>query len=87
MPAGRRFRQLHVDIGNVAHIREHPDFGLTRLALDDRLKLAVHRELHLTLIIRQRQIGRHIAGRFGIRRGELLEIAGNELQLTPMIVD
>src|SRR5262249_16922979 len=25
--------------------------------------------------------------RFGIRRGELLEIAGNELQLAPMIVD
>ena len=53
MPAGRGFGELHVDVGDVAYIREHPNFGLTRLALDDRLKLAVHRELHITLIIRE----------------------------------
>jgi len=53
MPPGRRFRELHVDAGDVAYIREHPNFGLARLALDDRLKLAVHRELHIPLIIRE----------------------------------
>ena len=47
----------------------------------------VHRELHITLIIRERWIGRHIAARLGIGPCELLEIAGNELQLPAMIVD
>ena len=87
MPAGRGFGELHVDVGDVAYIREHPNFGLTRLALDDRLKLAVHRQLHITLIIRERWIGRHIAARLGIGPCELLEIAGNEPQLPAMIVD
>ena len=87
MPASPRSRKLHVDVGNVAHIREHPNFGLARLALDDRLKLAVHPELHITLIIRERWIGRHIAARLGIGPCELLEIAGNEPQLPAMIVD
>src|SRR5262249_8090807 len=53
MPPSRRFRKLHVDVGNVAHIREHPNFGLTRLALDDRLKLAGPCELNITSIIRE----------------------------------
>src|SRR5262249_35534427 len=87
MPPSRRFRELHVDVGKVAHIRQHPNLGLTRLALDDRLKLAVHRELHITLVIRERWIGRHIAARLAVRRSELLEIAGNELELAAMIVD
>ena len=87
MPPGRRFRELDVHVGEVAHIREHPDFGLARLALDDRLKLAVDRELHVALIIRERWIGRHIAVRFAVRRGELLQIAGDELELPAMIVD
>ena len=87
MPTGRGFGELHVDVGDVAYIREHPNFGLTRLALDDRLKLPVHRELHIALMIRERWSGRHIAARFGVCGGELLKIAGDELQLAPMIVD
>ncbi len=53
MPPRRCFRELHIDVGKVAYVCEHPNFGLTRLALDDRLKLAVHRELHITLGIRK----------------------------------
>src|SRR5262249_26962530 len=44
-------------------------------------------ELHITLVIRERWIGRHIAARLAVRRSELLEIAGNELELAAMIVD
>ena len=80
MPPSRGFRELDVHVGKVAHIREHPDLGLAGLALDDRLKLAVHRELHIPLVIRERWIRRHIAVRFAVRRGEVLQIAGNELE-------
>ena len=44
-----------IDVGKVAHIREHPDFGLARLAFDRRLELAVDRELHVALMVRQRR--------------------------------
>ena len=77
---GCGFRELDVHVGKVAHIREHPDFGLAGLALDDRLKLAVDRELHVPLVVRERRIRRHVAVRFAVRRGEVLQIAGNELQ-------
>jgi hypothetical protein len=60
MSPRRRFRELYIDVGNVAYIREHPNLSLTRLALYDRLKLAIHRELHITLVIWKRWIGRHI---------------------------
>ena len=49
MPPGRRLGQLDVHVGDVADIREHPDLGLARLALDDRLELAVDRELHVAM--------------------------------------
>ena len=80
MSTGRSFRELDVHVGKVAHIREHPDLGLARLASDDRLKLAVDRELHIALVIRQRGIRRHIALGLAVRRGEVLQIAGNELE-------
>src|SRR6266567_4571819 len=44
MSPSRRFRELDVHVGKVAHIREHPDLGLPSPAPDDRLKLAVHCE-------------------------------------------
>src|SRR5262249_29353396 len=47
MPPRCGFCELDVDVGKVAHIREHPDLGLSGLAPDDRLKLAVDRELHI----------------------------------------
>src|SRR5262249_24600522 len=47
MPSSRCFRELDVHVGDVAHVREHPDLGLPRLALDDWLKLAVDGELHV----------------------------------------
>ena len=87
MPASRCFRELHIDVSEVTHIREHPNFGLVRLTLDSGLKLAVHGELHITLIIRECWTCRHIAVPFAVRRSELLEVAGDELELTTMIVD
>ncbi len=53
MPSSRGFRELNIHVGNVAHIREHPDFGLASLALDDRLKLPVHCELHVAFVVRE----------------------------------
>ena len=53
MPPSRGFRELNVHVGNVAHIREHPDLGLAGLTPDDRLKLPVYCELHIALVIRQ----------------------------------
>ena len=85
MPASRGFRELDVHVGDVAHIREHPDLGLPRFALDDRLKLSVDRELHVPLVIRERWIRRHIA--LAVRRGEALEIAGNELEEPARVTD
>ena len=87
MPPSGRFRELHIGVGEVTHIREHPNFGLARLTLDDGLKLSIHGELHITLIIRECWIGWDIAVCFAVRRGELLEIAGDEFELTAMIVD
>ena len=55
MPAGRRLGELHVHVGDVADIREHPDLGLAGLALDDRLELAVDGELHVPLVVGQRR--------------------------------
>ena len=87
MAPARRFRELDVHVGKVAHIREHPDLGLAGLAPDDRLKLAVHRELHIPLVIRQRWIRRHIALGFAVRGDEVLQIAGDELGAPAAIVD
>ena len=87
MPPSCGFRELDVHVGKVAHIREHPDFGLAGLALDDRLELAVDRELHIALVIRERRIRRHIDVGFAVRRGEVLQIAGNELEAAATIVD
>jgi hypothetical protein len=84
---GRSFRGLDVHVGKVAHIREHPDLGLATLAPDDRLKLAIHCELHIPLVIRQRWIRRHIALGLAARRDEVLKIAGNELEAAATIVD
>ena len=81
------FRELDVHVGKVAHIREHPDLGLASLAPDDRLKLAVHCELHIPPVIRQRWIHRHIALGFAARRDEVLQIAGDELEAPATIVD
>src|SRR5215468_2956331 len=87
MPPRCGFRELDVHVGKVAHIREHPDLGLSGLALDDRLKLAVDCELHIPLVIRQRWIRQHIALGFAIRRDEVLQIAGDELEGSATIVD
>ena len=87
MSTGRSFRELDVHVGKVAHIREHPDLGLASLASDDRLKLAIHRELHISLVIRQRWIRWHIALGLAARRDEVLKIAGNELEAAATIVD
>ena len=87
MSPSRCFRELDVHVGKVAHIREHPDLGLSGLALDDRLKLAVDCELHISLVIRQRWIRRHIALGFAARRDEVLQIAGDELKAPATIVD
>ena len=87
MPPSGRFRELQIHVGHVAHIREHPNFGLARLTLDDGLKLSIHGELHIALIIRERWIGPHIAVPFAVRRSELLEIAGDKLEQPAMIVD
>ena len=87
MSPSRCFRELDVHVGKVAHIREHPDLGLPSLALDDRLKLAVHRELHISLVIRQPRVGKHIVLRFAARRDEVLQIAGDELEAPAAIVD
>jgi hypothetical protein len=85
LSASRRFRELDVHVGDVAHVREHPDLGLPRLALDDRLKLAVDGELHVPLGIRKRWIRRYIA--VAVHRGEALQIAGNELEQPARIAD
>src|SRR5262249_14078509 len=87
MAPSRSFRELDVHVGKVAHIREHPDLGLSGLALDDRLKLAVDRELHIPLVIRQRWIRWHIALGFAAHRDEVLQIAGDELAAPAAIVD
>src|SRR5262245_27936596 len=87
MSPGRSFRELDVHVGKVANIREHPDRGLASLAPDDRLKLAVHCELHIPLVIRQRRIRRHVALGLAARRDEVLQIAGDELEAAATIVD
>ena len=87
MPAGRGFRELDIHVGKVAHIREHPDLGLASLALDDRLKLTVDCELHISLVIRQPRVGRHIVLRFAARRDKVLQIAGDELKAPATIAD
>ena len=87
MPPCRGFRELDVHVGNVAHIREHPDLGLSGLALDHRLELAVDRELHVPLVVGERRIRRHIPVRFAVRRGEALQIAGDELEAPASVVD
>ena len=87
MPPGRGLGELDVHVGDVAHIREHPDLGLARLAFDDRLELAVDRELHVALVIGQRRIGRHIALGLPAADGEALQIAGNELERPRRIAD
>src|SRR5262249_48405635 len=87
MSPSRCFCELDIHVGKVAHIREHPDLGLASLALDDRLKLAVHCELYIPLIVRQRWIRRHVALSFAARRDEVLQIAGDELKAAATIVD
>src|SRR5262249_47229410 len=87
MAPSRGFRELDVEIRKVADIREHPDLGLAGPALDGRLKLAVDRELHIPLVIRQRWISRHIALGFATCRDEVLQIAGNELEAPAIILD
>jgi hypothetical protein len=87
MSPSRRFRELDVHVGKVAHIREHPDLGLPSPAPDDRLKLAVHCELHISLVIWQRWVCRHIALGFAARGDEVLQIAGDELKAPATIVD
>ena len=57
---GRRLGELHVHVGKVADVREHPDLGLSGLALDDRLEQAVDRELHVAQMVGKRRIGRHV---------------------------
>ena len=55
--------------------------------LDHRLELAVDRELHVPLVVRERRIRRHIPVRFAARRGEALQIAGDELEEPASVVD
>jgi hypothetical protein len=43
--------------------------------------------LYITLVVRERRLGWHFVGRVAISRGEVLQIAGNELKLAAMIVD
>ena len=87
MPPGRRLGELDVHVGDVADIGEHPDLGLAGLALDDRLELAVDRELHVALVVGQRRIGRHVAARAGRSRREALQIARDELEAPALVVD
>ena len=87
MPPGRGFRQLDVHVGKVAHIREHPDLGLAGLAFDDRLELAVDRELHVALVVGERRIRRNIRVGVAGRRGEALQIAGDELEAPAIVAD
>ena len=87
MPTGRRFRQLDIDVGDVADIGEHPDLGLTRLAVDDRLELAVDRELHVALGVGERRIWRDRRVRAARQRGEAQQIAGDELEPTALVLD
>ena len=87
MSPGRGFRELHIHVRNVTHVREHPDLGLSGLALNHRLELAVDRELHVSLVVGERRIRRHIPVRFAARRGEALQIAGDELEEPASVVD
>jgi len=87
MPAGRRFGQLDVDVSEVADIREHPDLGLASLAFDDRLELAVDRELHVAVGVGKRQIWRNTRVGAARVRGEAQQIARDELKESAVIAD
>jgi hypothetical protein len=87
MSPGRCFRELNIHVGNVAHIREHPDLGLACLALDDRLKLAVYGELQIPFVVWEGWVRRQIVLRFAVGRGEALQIARNELQEPAHVAD
>ena len=87
MTAGRRLGQLHVHVGDVADVREHPDLGLSRLAADDRLEQAVDGELHVALPVGQRRVGRHVLARLAGERGEALQVARDELEQPAIVQD
>ena len=85
--ARRRLGELDAQIGNIAHIREHPNLGLSRLSLDHRLEETVDRELHVALIIGKRGIVRHIAAGICRPSREALQVARNELEASAHIFD
>ena len=65
---------------------EHPDLGLSRLAADDRLELAVDRELDVAEMIRQRRIGLDDGPR-PVERREVLEVVRDVLEAPALVVD
>ena len=87
MPPGRRFGQLDVHVSEVADIREHPDLGLASLAFDDRLELAVDRELHVALRVGKRQIWRNTRIGAARKRREAQQIARDELKESAVIAN
>ncbi len=87
MPAGGGLGQLDIDVGEVAHVREHPDLALAGLACDDWLELAVDRELHVALIVGQRRILGHVQCRAAGAGGEALQVAGDRLEQAAIVAD
>ena len=84
MPSGRRLGELHIEVGDVADIGQHPDLGLSRLALDHRLELAVDRELNIAKVIRQRWSAERSPDP---QAREVLEVVRDVLETPALVVD
>ena len=87
MIARCRLGQLNRHVSDVADIGENPDLGLPCLALDDRLELTVHGELHVAQVVGKRRIGRQVFSCAASGCRESLQIARNELKASTLIVD
>ena len=85
MLARRGLGQLRVDVDHVADIGEHPDLGLSGLALDHRLELPVDRELHVALVVGKRGIGRDVMTSTAGLGGKSLQIARDEMELSARV--